>query len=388
MTVKGTYSFETADRIVAGPGSLESLGDFVRSLKVKKAALFTDPGVFRVGLTEKARKILEDAGLSVDVFPDVVPEPSTVDIEDIYAKTLKGKDYDVLVGVGGGSSLDATKILAVMGTNEGPIEGWVGTDKIRNPGIPTALIPTTAGTGSEVTPNVIVTLVEQELKVGIVSRHFLPDLVILDPALTVGLPPSITAATGMDAFIHSLESFISKKANPIADAFCLKSMALIARNLRLAYHDGKNLEARHNMLIGSTLGGMALTGSGTAAVHALAYPLGGKYKVSHGVSNSMLLVPVMEFNLSATEARLAEVAECMGLEVHGLSQRAKAEKCVEELRNLVSELAIPKSLREFGVKDEDLDALAASAADVTRLLSNNPREMTLEDIRAIYASLM
>lgn len=379
------YSFQTAKKIVAGPGSLGSIGDLVSGFGARKVAILTDPGIVRHGLTDGVKASLEAAGLAVDVVAEVITEPPVGLIEDLYAK-VKDKGYDLLVGIGGGSSLDVTKIMAVRFTN-GPVETSMGTEKVEKPGLPMVLIPTTAGTGSEVTPNAIVTLPEQQLKVGIVSRYFLPDLVVLDPLLTLGMPKHITAATGMDAFIHSLESFISRKQNPIGDTFALRSMQLIGKSIRRAYRDGSDVEARHDMLIASMLGGMALTASGTAAVHAMAYPLGGKFGIPHGVANSMLLVPVMEFNYDAVQERLAEVAIAMNLSSSS-SVSARAGAVMDELRALVAELQIPTSLKAYGVKEEDLDALAEAASKVTRLLGNNPKVMSVSDLRAVYRKIL
>jgi alcohol dehydrogenase class IV len=276
----------------------------------------------------------------------------------------------------------------VLKTNDASIEQLLGTDLVKNPGLPTVLIPTTSGTGSEVTPNAIVTLPEQELKVGIVSRYLLPALVILDPILTLGLPKPITAATGMDAFTHSIESFISNKANPISDMFALESIRLISASIVEAYQNGESVQAREKMLVGSMYGGMALTAAGTAAVHALAYPLGGKYKIPHGVANSMLLPHVMKFNMDAITDRLAQVAEPMGIPTQGYSNSELAEKVVEQIIEWTNVLEIPQDLKSFGVKEEELPEISVSASQVTRLLNNNPKSLSLGDIEAIYRQLL
>ncbi len=380
------YSFQTARKIVSGPGSLDGIGDLVSGFGAKKVAILTDPGIVKAGLVDKPKALLEKAGLAVDVVAGVLAEPPIDLIEDLY-NSIKDKGYDLFVGIGGGSSLDVTKILAVRMTSGCPVQDFMAAESAPRPGLPMVLIPTTAGTGSEVTPNAIVTLPEQELKVGIVSRYFLPNLVILDPLLTLGMPKHITAATGMDAFIHSLESFISKKQNPFADAFALRSMRLIGKSIRTAYHKGSDIGARHDMLVGSMLGGMALTSSGTAAVHALAYPLGGKFGIPHGVANSMLLLPVMQYNLETIEDKLAVVAGAMGLSQSG-SSTSRAGAVMEEIASLVEELEIPRSLRLYGIKEEDLDALAVAASQVTRLLGNNPKAMLVADIKAVYRKIL
>jgi alcohol dehydrogenase class IV len=381
------YSFYTAGRIIGGPGSIKEIGQHLSAFEASRALIVTDPGVAKTGIPDRVRQLVEDSGVKTGLLSEVMAEPPINQVDELYERVRSG-DYEVLIGVGGGSSLDMTKLLAARMTNDCSVSEFLGTEKVKKPALPTVLIPTTAGTGSEVTPNAIVTLPDQELKVGIVSKYFLPDLVILDVELTAGLPPKLTASTGMDAFIHSLESFISTKANPLSDTFALRSMRLIGRSIRKAFSHGDDLEARHAMLIGSTLGGMALTAAGTAAVHALAYPLGGKFAVPHGVANSMLLVPVMEYNFDAIKPRLAEVADAMGIDAGGRTTDSRAKAAMEELRALVKDLEIPSNMSVFGVTEGDLDFLAEAASKVTRLLGNNPKKMSVEDIREVYGKLL
>ncbi len=383
---KAPYSFQTARRILAGPGTTDSLGKLAADLGARKAAIVTDPGIVKRGLIEGPKRSMKDAGIDVDVVSRVIPEPPIELIEDLHTE-MAGGGFDFLVGIGGGSSLDVAKIMSVRLTSGQPVRDFMGTELVQKPGLPMALIPTTAGTGSEVTPNAIVTLTKEKLKVGIVSRFFLPDLVILDPKNTVSMPKHVTAATGMDAFIHSLESFIAKKKNPFSDTFALRSMRLISKSIRRAFHFGDDLCAREDMLVGSMLGGMALTASGTAAVHALAYPLGGSFNIPHGVANSMLLLPVMECNFDAVVDELAAVSEAMSLNPTG-SKVGDAKAVMDELWELVEELEIPKSLRGYGVTDSDVPALAEAASRVTRLLGNNPIPLSLEVMQGIYRKIL
>ena len=291
--------------------------------------------------------------------------------------------------------MDVAKLLSVMMTNDRPLADFLGVDRVGKPGIPTAMIPTTAGTGSEVTPNAIVTMAKEQRKAGVVSPYLFARYAFLDPLLTLGLPPASTAATGVDAFIHSLESYIGRKANPMSDAFALRGMKLIFQAIRKAFHDGSDEEAREDMLLGSTLGGMALTSAGTAAVHALAYPIGGRYGIPHGAANSMLLIPVLERNLPYCSARLSDVYGVMKPETGDredsrppkFAVHERAEAALKELETLVRDLQIPTSLREFGAVECHLPELAVSASKVTRLLENNPVELALEDIEAIYRGL-
>lgn len=383
------YKFQTADHIIAGQNSIESIAEHLDLIgsKVESALILTQPPMKGLGFVDKIANQLSDKGITVDVNMDIMPEPTVENVKDVLEKT-SSKKYDVLIGIGGGSVLDTTKIIAVLMTNNTSIEQLLAGDQIEKAGVPTILIPTTSGTGSEVTPNAIVTVPEQELKIGIVSKYMLPKIVFIDPMLTVGLPKPITASTGMDAFIHSLESFISNKANLISDMFALESIRLISSSIEEAYKNGSSVEAREKMILGSLYGGMALTSAGTAAVHALAYPLGGKYKIPHGVANSMLLPHVMKFNMDAITDRLSQVAVAMGIKTEGLTDEQAAEKVVERIVELTNVLEIPQNLKEYGVKEENLEELAKSALEVKRLLNNNPKELNLEDIKAIYRQLL
>ncbi|SDD23378.1 Alcohol dehydrogenase, class IV [Terribacillus halophilus] len=384
------YVFKTADTIITKVGIASEIGEHLSQLKqhVQKALLLTQPALQKSGAVEKVVASLNQAGVSVDVTTDVEPEPTLSNIETVYQATLNVTDYDVLIGLGGGSILDTTKLLSVMKTNDMSLDEMLGSDQVKQPGIPTVLIPTTSGTGAEVTPNAIVTLPEKELKIGVVSSYLLPNLVLIDAALTTGLPKPITAATGMDAFTHALESYISNKANPISDMFALEAIRLISANIETAYFNGGNIEARERMLIGSMYGGMALTAAGTAAVHAMAYPLGGKYKIAHGVANSMLLPHVTQFNMDAIETRLATVAEPMGIKKENQDEKEMAQAVVDRIVELTKILEIPQDLSAYGVQDSAIESMAVAALDVKRLMDNNPKQLTKEDVKAIYGKLL
>lgn len=384
------YKFQTADHIVAGREAVDNISEHLSllNLPIKQALLITQPALVAAGAAEKVEKALEAVGITVDLTTDVEPEPTLENIERVFSETVGVKDYDVLIGLGGGSILDTTKLLSVLKTNDTALENLLGTDLVEKAGLPTILIPTTSGTGAEVTPNAIVTLPEQELKIGVVSRYLLPDLVLLDPTLTTGLPKPITAATGMDAFTHALESYISNKANPISDMFALESIRLITANIVTAYQNGADLDAREKMLIGSMYGGMALTAAGTAAVHAMAYPLGGKYKIAHGVANSMLLPHVTQFNMDAMVDRLASVAEPMGIDTNSLSSEEAAQAVVDKIKELTTVLEIPQDLGEYGVEEESIESMAVAALEVKRLMDNNPKVLDKEDVKSIYRKLL
>jgi len=255
-------------------------------------------------------------------------------------------------------------------------------------GLPSIMVPTTSGTGAEATPNSIILVPEDELKIGIVSPYLLPDAVILDPLLTLSLPPEVTASTGMDALTHAIECYCSKKGNAFSDLYALESIRLIGRSIRRALQNGQDVAAREDMLMGAYWGGVCIATSSTTAVHALAYPLGGKYRMAHGLSNAILLPSVMAFNQQGNEKRFAAMAAAMGLPVAGLSDAAAADALVQALRQLNTDLNIPNSLKGFGIQAGDIDGLVEGAAKVTRLLDNNPRPMGREDMRAIYAALL
>lgn len=384
------YHFQTVPHIVHGPNSLAQLPERLALLDrpVRRLAFITQPVMEANGVAGRVVAALEQKDIQVLIVRDVEPEPSIENVESVYREQIAPFAPDAVLSIGGGSVLDAAKLFAVRLTNAQPLREWLGIDLIASPGVPLILVPTTAGTGSEVTPNAIVTLPDEALKVGIVSRHLLPQLVILDATLTLDLPKPITAATGMDAFIHALESYISTKANPVSDMYAMESMRLIGANLLEAYDNGQSLKAREAMLLGSMYGGLALTAAGTAAVHALAYPLGGMFNVTHGVANSMLLPHVMQFNLDAIEARLANVAHALAIAHHDDSDAQAAEKLLARIREWTAALAIPQDLRRFGVSEDHLDALAVAASKVKRLLGNNPKPLSLDDIKAIYRRLL
>ena len=384
------YHFQTVKHIVHGAGSLNLLPEKLALLDtpVNRIALITQPAIEALGVIEQVVASLAANDVEVLVVRGVEPEPTIGNVEAVFRDQIAPFAPQAILSIGGGSVLDAAKLFAVRLTNDQPLREWLGIDLIRNPGVPMILVPTTAGTGSEVTPNAIVTLPDEELKVGIVSRHLLPQIVILDASLTLGLPKAITAATGMDAFVHSLESYISTKANPISDMFAMESMRLIGANIVEAYEHGDSIKAREAMMLGSMYGGLALTAAGTAAVHALAYPLGGMFNITHGVANAMLLPHVMAFNLDAIVERLATVARALDLSGPADSADTAAQKLIDQIVAWTAAVEIPQDLRVFGVSEEHLDALAVAASKVKRLLANNPKALSLDDMKAIYRRLL
>ncbi len=378
------FSIASPSRLEFGPGKLALVPSIVKTLTPSGLVLvLSDKGVSQTGTPSKVVEALGSVGYTVSLVDSVPPEPSIHDLDRVAAG-LKGSAA-AIVAIGGGSVMDAAKILAVLAG-----KGWSTAELaergVPGRGIPTVMIPTTAGTGSESTPNAIVLFPEKNLKVGIVSPYFMPDRVVLDPELILGLPPKLTASTGVDAFCHLLECFISKKANPMSDMMAREGMRLLLPALPLAYKNGSDIEARSATLLAAYYGGACIASSGTTAIHALSYPLGGTYRVPHGVSNAALLVPVMSYQKKKIAPRLAEAARAIGLVGAGGGSGAdeEADLLLQSLDSLVKELKIPTSLKDLGVPDGALASLTEAAYGVRRLLDNNPVDLSREDIRTIY----
>lgn len=379
--------FQTTPRLVMGPGSLNSVPQEIKRLGGKKVLIVTDPGLVKSGIVARLEELLDAAKIKRERFDQVLPDPP-YEIAAEASEKVKAAGAQVLVGIGGGSALDIAKVASILATNDGPVAGFFGVDMVPKPGLKTILIPTTAGTGSEATPIAILSDHHEKLKKGIVSPYLFPSAAVLDPELTLGLPPAVTAATGMDALIHAVEAYTSKNATSMTDMLALSAMEMIFANLRTAFANGGNLPARAAMLEGSLLAGMAFANAGVTAVHAFAYPIGAEFHIPHGVANSIMLAPVMEFNMLGCLPKFAQMAEVFGEDVSGLSDREAAVVAVEALRTLAEDLQVPMNLTQFGVKDKDIPALAEGVMKVTRLLANNPRELTQADAEAIYRRVL
>jgi alcohol dehydrogenase len=376
MTPKN-YTLQMPRRVLAGQGVLEQLATPAVLAPELALAVVVDEGVKKAGLLAKPVQILNGRIVRTICIP--TREPEIADVE-AQLQRLRAVKVDLVIGLGGGSVMDTAKILAALYPTTLTISEVLGADKIPGKGLPTLMIPTTAGTGAEATPNAIVGIPAEKLKIGIVSPHLVPDTVLLDPTMTRSLPPAVTAATGMDALAHALECFISLKANPFSDHFALKGLELIFHALPRAFEHGDDLAARENMLLAAFFGGVCIASSGTTAVHALAYPLGGEYHIPHGVANAMLLAPVMRFNRDWIADRLVQVASYIGV--------TTPQEVITALETLVVRLQIPSKLTDFGITAQQLDALAQSAARVERLLNNNPRKLSVAEIKSIYQELL
>ncbi|MBP7341326.1 MAG: iron-containing alcohol dehydrogenase [Smithellaceae bacterium] len=378
------FSFTGAKKIVFGNGSIASLAAHVKDQQAQHPLIVIDKNLAQTGLKEKIAEILSSAGVKFTVYDKVAPEPP-IELADAGAALAVKRKCDCVIGVGGGSAMDVAKAIAVIAVNKGAAADYLGLNKVPRAGLPKIMIPTTAGTGSEVTFTAVFVRRNLQKKEGMNSPYLYPELALLDPELTLSLPPAPTAQTGLDALCHAIESYTSINSSPTSEMFSLEAIALIAENLRTCVHDGKNLAAREQMLLGSLYAGIGLANAGVTAVHSLSYPLGGKFGVGHGLANTLLLAPVMAFNLPGALEKFADVAEAMGEVTDGLPLREAAFLAVEAVEALIEDCGIDASIKDFGVKETDFPALADVAMTVARPLENNPRKMTKDDMIAIYA---
>jgi alcohol dehydrogenase class IV len=372
-------SFDTVRRIVSGFGCLETLGDEIKRLGGTKVLVVTDPGIKDAGLVDLLAGVLEKAKINHRFFAEVEPDPK---IEVVSLSLTAAKDFrpDLIVGLGGGSSLDISKVTAVMSTNEGPIEKYFGMELVPQPGIPLILIPTTAGTGSEMTSICVLSDTVNKVKKAIVSEHMFARVALLDPQLTLGLPPSITAVTGMDALVHAIESYTGIRASLLTDTLNHKAIQLIARNLRRAYANGDNREARENMLQASSLAGMAFSNTQNGLDHALALAIGGRFHLPHGLLTAFILPWVMEYNLLANPQKFIAIGRAFGENPDGLAETEGARLAVHAVRCLLEDLGIAYRLGGYGVPRAEIPALAKAAIGAARLINNNPRKVTEKEV--------
>jgi len=378
-----SFSFQTTRSVLSEVGATEKIGSIMSDRGCKKIAFITDPIILKLGLADAALAGLKKAGVDVWLFSDVVADPPQ---ELILGAVEQAKEQKVdgVVSVGGGSSMDTAKLIAILLNTEQPIEEMYGVNLVKGERLPLVLAPTTAGTGSEVTPISIVTTGDTEKK-GVVSPQLLPDWAVLDAELTVGLPVSVTAATGIDAMVHAIEAYTSKiKKNVVSDCLARQALELLGANIRKVCATPDDRDARANMLLGSMLAGMAFANSPVAAVHALAYPLGGHFHVPHGLSNALVLPHVMDYNMSEASHQYLELADLCFPELKGVKADQKLDSMLDKTANLSLDLGLESTLSEVGVTSNDLELLAGDAMKQTRLLVNNPREMTYDAALAIY----
>jgi len=375
--------FRTTPRIVMGPGAIGQIGQEAFNLSGGKTLIVTDKGLIGAGLIQPVEKSLKSSRIKYAVFDAVEPDPRYEIVAECLEQIHREK-VNLIIGIGGGSPIDIAKTSAIMATNKGTIAEYFGIDLVPKPGLPTIIVPTTAGTGSEVTPIAILSDESEKLKKGVVSPYLFPALALLDPELTLGLPPQITAATGMDALIHALEAYTSVNATQITDLLAFRAIEMLYQNIRTAYANGNDLQARSKMLEGSLLAGMAFANAGVTAVHAFAYPIGAEFHIPHGIANTLMLPHVIRFNLLGNLPKFAQIAKAFSLSIEGLDELRAAEMSVKAIERLAEDLRVPRHLAEFGVTEGDIPRLAEGVMKVTRLLANNPRIMTLEDAKEIY----
>ncbi len=376
MVKKVTVSWPP--RIEFGAGTIDTLEKHLEGCK--RVFILCDPNVHHDLNRVFAR--LESNDMKTRISTESVPEPPFETLRQIL-EPVRDFSPDALVGIGGGSTLDLAKLLAVLFRGNQTIDEILGIGNVEERRVRLIAASTTSGTGSEVTPNAILTDQHEKLKKGVVSPYLIPDVAIIDPELTLSVPPHVTASTGMDAMTHCIEAYTNVHAHPIIDTIAIEGIRLIGANIETAVTDGKNIAARESMSLGSLYGGMCLGPVNTAAVHALAYPLGGAFKVPHGVANSLLLPYVMSFNLPACTEKYARIAEALGEPISKDPERT-AKQAVIRIKEISDACGIPAGLSELGIPESAVPALAEAAMKVTRLLVNNPRPLTAEDASQIY----
>jgi len=378
-----TLKFKMSGCLRFGVGALAELPALLAKHDNPKALIVTDAGLVKAGVVDQVTAVLDEAKVPWAVFDGVEPDPRVEIVRDC-AEAAKQADATVLIGFGGGSPIDIAKVAAILLTNGGEPLDYAGIDAVPKAGLPVIAIPTTAGTGSEVTPIAVLSDKAAHLKKGVVSDYLYPVAAVVDPALAAGLPPRITAYTGMDALTHCIEAYTNKFAQPFIDGFAEQGIALIAGAIRRAYCNGDDLQARSDMAMGSLYGGLCLGAVNTAAVHALAYPLGGTYDIPHGLANTVLLPHVVAFNVTADLGKYARVAALMGEPTAGLSLREAAARSARACAQLAEDLGMNLRLRDFEIPESAIEEMAAGAMKVTRLMNNNPRRVTQADCEAIY----
>lgn len=369
-----------------GPGSVNEVGVQAKALGLKKALIVTDTGMEKMGIADQIKEIIEEAGLKVVIFAGAQPNPTDINVHDGLA-VFKENKCDLIVSLGGGSSHDCAKGIGMVAGNGGHIRDFEGVNKSKKAMKPLIAINTTAGTASEMTRFCIITNTDTHVKMAIVDWRCTPTISVNDPVLMMGMPPALTAATGMDALTHSVEAYMSTIATPVTDSAALMSIKLIGENLRQAVANGQNFEARNNMAYAQFLGGMAFNNASLGFVHGMAHQLGGFYDLPHGVCNAILLPHVQRFNLNSNPQRLADIAVALGENIDGLSVRNAAEKGLDAIIQLSKDIGIPSGLAELGAKEEDFKLMAENAMK-DACSATNPRQAKLEEVIQIFKNAL
>jgi alcohol dehydrogenase class IV len=378
-----TCNFLCPNKVLFGIGAVQQIGREVKSLGGKKVLVVTDPAVKRLGLLDHVENILRSDKIGFGVFDRVLPEPPSRLVGE-GAQLARDEFYDTIIGMGGGSSLDIAKGVSIMAKNNGDVLDYAGSDLVPQPGLPMILIPTTAGTGSEVTRVFVVTNEKDQSKQAIFSNYVLPNVALVDPALTQSMPLVITADTGVDALVHAIESYVSTNANPFSDLYAIKAIRLVSENLYPAYAKATNMNARVGMSLAATFAGMAFTSGGLGAVHGLAYPLGTIFHLSHGRSMAVMLPYVVDYNSIGNLEKYDHIAAAMGVKTSALSAYDSSKALVGALQRLLKDLNISTKLGDYGVGEADIPNLVTGAMKQARLFVPNPRDLREDDIRSIY----
>ena len=388
MNDSAAFGFRTVPHIICEAGAARQLGPHIRLRfpELRRALLVTDPGFLNTGLVDAPCASLQAAGISAQIYSKVRADPAESIVLEAAAFAQNHK-ADLIIGLGGGSSMDVAKLIAVLASGDQALGAIFGIDKVKGTRLPLVQIPTTAGTGSEVT-NIAIVTTGASTKTGVVAPQLYADMALLDAELTLGLPPMVSAATGIDAMVHAIEAYTSRhKKNPLSDMLARRALALLFENIIPVCEDGKNLKARQAMLLGALLAGQAFSNAPVAAVHALAYPIGGIFHVPHGLSNSLVLPHVLRFNAAQAAPLYAELAEIVVPHAAG-SAEARTDGLIAAMQQIAVRTGIETRLQQVGIKHSDLDRLADDAMLQTRLLGNNPRSLTRADARAIYLAAL
>lgn len=371
---------------IIGPGALNDLAEELKSLPYKKALFVTDKVLMQIGVAERVLKVLESSNIKTIVFDDVKPNPTVKNVNN-GLELLKDNDCDFIITLGGGSPQDCGKAIGILATNGGNIEDYEGIHLSKHVSLPIIAINTTAGTASEVTINYVITDEKLHKKMVMVDKNCLVSIAVNDPELMLGKPANLTAATGMDALTHAIETYVTKGAFEWSDVLALESIKLISKSLEKAVHNGQDLEARNQMAWGQFIAGQAFSNAGLGYVHSMAHQLGGVYDLPHGVANAVLLPHVEEFNIPECAPKLKKVAEAMGVDVSEMNDTEGAHAAIEAIKNLSKAVGIPSGLKELGVKEKDFELMSKNALNDV-CTGGNPREVTLIDTIGIYEAAM
>ena len=378
-----THVFYSPTKIIVGLNTASQVAQEVKQFGGSRVLIVTDPGVVAADLIAPIASSLNSADIAYVVYKGVEPEPPSRVI-DQGAEIFEAEGCDLVLGVGGGSSLDAAKGISILAVNKGRILDYCGIDQVPQNGAPMILMPTTAGTGSEVTRVLVLTDEEQNTKNVVFTPYALANVAVVDPLLSLSMPPTVTADTGMDAMVHAIETYVSMNATVFSDILAERAIQLIADYLPVAWAKGSNTEARYHLSLAATLAGMAFGSGGLGAVHALAYPLGTEYHLTHGRTNAIMLPHVMRYNTPGSPARYARIAELMGKDIEGYGLLEAADLAVDAIQELLETIKVSCQIQDYGISESDLPKLAAGGMKQARLFVPNPRDLNEDDVVAIY----